>query len=196
MFVLRAALGVALSLLVSCSRPSAEPRVTSTAEAVTVASPQPSAAPPLPAFSGSLGPVEQAARGEGMHTLVALRAATHDAFDRAVFEFAPTADAAFPGYHVSYIDKPARDCGSGDAFWLAGDAWIEVRMTGVHAHTEAGNPTIAERQQKPTLPLFAELRQTCDFEAMVTWVIGVRSPNRLRVLELKDPPRLVLDVLH
>jgi hypothetical protein len=158
----------------------------------------------LPKFEGSLAAVERAAQADVVQTLMAVRSARHEGFDRIVFEFAPQpakpgksgGPIALPGYHVSFIDKPARDCGSGEPFWLAGDAWLEVRMSGVNAHTEAGSPTIAVRKQLTDLPVLAELRQTCDFEAMVTWVLGVRSPNRFRVLELNDPPRIVVDVAH
>ncbi|MBA2378972.1 MAG: hypothetical protein H0V76_05295, partial [Blastocatellia bacterium] len=41
-----------------------------------------------------------------------------------------------------------------------------------------------------------DLKITCDFEAEVTWVAGVASPNRYRVLELKAPTRLVVDIKH
>jgi len=41
-----------------------------------------------------------------------------------------------------------------------------------------------------------ELISTCDFEAEVEWVAGVASPNRYRVLELRNPTRLVVDIKH
>jgi hypothetical protein len=41
-----------------------------------------------------------------------------------------------------------------------------------------------------------ELELTCDFEAVVTWVLGLESPNRYQVRELSNPPRLVVDVRH
>ena len=39
-----------------------------------------------------------------------------------------------------------------------------------------------------------EVELTCDFEVVVTWVLGTKSPNRYRVLELSAPPRLAVDV--
>lgn len=125
-------------------------------------------------------------------TLVAVRTATHKDFDRVVFEF----DERVPGYHTEYIDRPVRKCGSGKVTWMAGDGWLEVRMSPARAHIEQGRSTVAERERMPNLPVLSELELTCDFEAVLTWVFGVASPNRYRVQELTRPPRLVVDVRH
>ncbi len=101
-----------------------------------------------------------------------------------------------PGIHVEYVDEPVRACGSGEAVALPGDAWLEVRITPVHAHTDLGRPTIEERRRAPDLPAVLEIVQTCDFEAVVTWVLAVRSPEGFRLTRLDDPARLVVDVRH
>jgi hypothetical protein len=125
--------------------------------------------------------------------LTDVRAARHSGFDRIVFEFACK---GVPGYHLEYIDKPVRKCGSGDATQLLGVGWLEVRFEAANAHTPSGSPTIAQREQKPELQIVKELEQTCDFEAQVTWVLGTSRPNKYRVLKLDDPPRVVVDVKH
>ncbi|MDR9425709.1 MAG: hypothetical protein RI567_10560 [Marinobacter sp.] len=124
--------------------------------------------------------------------LVDVRTGTHAGFDRVVFEF----DERVPGYHIEYIDKPVRKCGSGKVTPLAGDGWLEVRMYPAKAHTEEGQPTVSNRERMPKLPVLSELELTCDFEAVVTWVFGVESPNRYQVRELSNPPRLVVDLRH
>ena len=124
--------------------------------------------------------------------LVDVRTARNDGYDRIVFELR----GAVPGYHVEYVDSPVRDCGAGDVRTIAGDGWLEVRLSPAVAHTEAGAPTIAERERALALPILRELELTCDFEAVVTWVVGVASPHRYSVLELTDPPRLVIDIQH
>lgn len=124
--------------------------------------------------------------------LVAVRTGTHDGFDRIVFEF----DKRVPGYHIEYIDRPVRKCGSGNVTRIAGDGWLEVRMSPANMHTEEGRTTVAERERIPNLRVLSELELTCDFEAVVTWVFGVKSPNRYQVRELISPPRLVIDVQH
>jgi hypothetical protein len=124
--------------------------------------------------------------------LIAVRTATHDGFDRTVFEF----DEHLPGYHTEYIDQPVRKCGSGKVAQVAGDGWLEVRFYPARARTEEGAPTVAERERMLNMPVLSELELTCDFEVVVTWVLGVQSPNRYRVRELSSPPRLVIDVRH
>lgn len=132
-------------------------------------------------------------RSQPAVTLRAVRSARHADFDRVVFEFE---GGRLPGYHIAYIDAPVRACGSGHTVSMAGDGWLEVRLTPARAHTEAGAPTITERTRAPGLPVVRELAMTCDFEAIVTWVLGAAAPNRYRVTELADPARLVVDVRH
>jgi hypothetical protein len=125
--------------------------------------------------------------------LTDVRAARHAGYDRVVFEFGK---GAAPGFHLEYIDRPVRRCGSGDTTPIAGDGWLEVRFEPANAHTPSGAATIAKREQVVELEIVKELEQTCDFEAVVSWVLGVQRPNRYRVLTLNDPLRLVVDVEH
>jgi hypothetical protein len=156
---------------------------------------QPASVPePLPAdFEGTSGTVVRDGAGKPVATLRDVRVAEHQGFDRVVFEFE---EETIPGYHVEYVDKPVRACGSGEPVALAGDAWLEIRIQPARAHDDEGRPTIAERDRMPGLRIVRQLRATCDFEADVTWVLGVASPNRYRVLELRSPARLVVDVKH
>ena len=39
-----------------------------------------------------------------------------------------------------------------------------------------------------------EMKQVCDFEAVTTWAVGVRSVGHYRVMELRDPSRIVIDI--
>jgi hypothetical protein len=162
---------------------------------VPAAAPAPASEEPLPDALAKLektaGIVDVKREGEPA-VLNSVRAAKNSGFDRVVFEFRDRV----PGYHLEYIDKPVRDCGAGDVKPIAGDAWLEVRFYPAYAHTEAGQPTVAEREISPALPIVREIERTCDFEAVVTWVIGAASPNRYRRFELESPPRLVIDIDH
>ena len=122
--------------------------------------------------------------------LTAVRAAVHEKADRIVFEF----DAPLPGYKLEYIDRPVRQCGSGDMVELPGDAWLSIRFFPANAHTEEGRPTVANRDQSFTDRNLKQLKLICDFEAVVEWVAAVGSPLQYKVLELKAPDRLVIDV--
>jgi hypothetical protein len=129
--------------------------------------------------------------GSEMVTLTAVRTATHAEFERIVFAFEPQ---KLPGYRVEYIDRPVRQCGSGNVVELPGDAWLSIRLEPAQAHTEAGAPTIAERSRTLDYPNIKALRLICDFEGQVEWVAAVASPEHYRTLELREPARLVVDV--
>lgn len=141
-------------------------------------------------FTGTTGPIEKEGAGEPA-LLQAVRTASHEEFDRVVFEFG---GGRLPGYHVEYVDRPLRQCGSGEAVAVAGAAWLRVRLTPANAHNEKGEATVEDRARRLGYANLKELKILCDFEAEVEWVLGVASPNRYRVLELPNPPRLVVDV--
>lgn len=127
----------------------------------------------------------------GIALLRSVRAARHEGLDRVVFEFE---GRALGGYHLEYVDRPVRRCGSGDVAEIEGDAWLAVVFEPAAAHTEAGMPVLAAREQRPRLDVVREIELTCDFEARVSIVLGVAKPNRYRVMELANPTRLVIDV--
>jgi hypothetical protein len=143
-------------------------------------------------FVGTAGITEKPKGTENPALLKAVRFGGHPGFDRAVFEFA----SVTPGYHIEYVDKPVYQCGSGEAVPVRGDGWLLVRFDRTNAHTDQGKPTIGNSEAKPGLSMLKEAEMICDFEADVQWVLGVSSPNRYRVLELKDPARIVIDIKH
>lgn len=129
-------------------------------------------------------------------TLREVRAFSHEVFDRVVWEFD---DLNVPGYHLEYVDRPVRECGSGEVVEVAGEGWLRVRLEPARAHEfigERAQVTVRDRDRRYDFPILRQLTIICDFEAQVEWVLGVSSPNRYRVTELHEPARLVVDVLH
>ena len=122
-----------------------------------------------------------------------IRAGKHPDFDRVVFEFEGN---EVPGYHVEFVDKPVRTCGSGELVQITGYGYLLVRIFPAQSHSNAGKPTLKQQSLSPNFPVIKELKQICDFEAEVQWVLGLSSPNRYRVLELSTPSRLVVDIRH
>jgi hypothetical protein len=193
-------------LLTSCAGGSNTSSIRPASPAAPIASPTApvgeSASTPRPdeateggqtVFEGTAGIVDRKGSGTEAAVLNAVRAASHPEYDRIVFEFAGN---ALPGYHVEYVDKPVRSCGSGEVVPLTGDGWLEIRMTPAAAHDDTGQSTVKTREISLGLAIVKELKLTCDFEADVTWVAGVSSPNKYRVLELANPTRLVVDIKH
>jgi hypothetical protein len=150
--------------------------------------------PPIDLAAGewTAGRIARDHRVTGVATLREVRTARHEGADRIVFVFA---GAELPSYAVEYVDRPVRECGSGHVVTLAGDAWLSIRMEPARAHDDEGRATISDRDRRPELPVVRQLRVTCDFEAVHEWVAGVATPNRFRVLELREPTRLVVDLL-
>jgi hypothetical protein len=150
---------------------------------------------PGTAFEGTAGIIRQQHQVRGAVIVEAARTASHGGFDRVVLEFRGN---EIPSYHLEYVDRPVRDCGSGDAIPVPGDGWLMVRLQPARGHTDDYEPTItrAERRRQLDHPNLKGLVVSCDFEAVMEWVLGVGSPNRYRVMELRDPARLVVDVLH
>lgn len=144
------------------------------------------------AFTGTAGITDKKNEIAGAALLVDVRAARHPEFDRIVFEFR----GDLPSYHIEYIDKPVRQCGSGNAVAIAGDAWLQIRFSPANAHDERGGSTVPMSRSKPDLTVVKEVAATCDFEAEVEWVAGMAKPNKYRLIELKNPTRLAVDIQH
>jgi hypothetical protein len=141
-------------------------------------------------FSGTTEATEKLRADAPVAVLREVRAAGQEGFDRVVFEL-----DTMPGYRIGYVDQPIQ-CGSGEPVELAGAAWLQVQLLPAQAHTEAGEPTVQQRERHLDLPALKELESTCDFEADVTWVLGLASRRPYRVQELASPARLVVDVGH
>lgn len=144
-------------------------------------------------FAGTTALTEKKYEGGGPVLLTAVRTGQHPGFDRIVFEFAGD---RLPSYRIEYIEEPARQCGSGAVVPLGGQARLAIRFSPAAAHTEAGEPTVPERETSPNYKILKELKATCDFEAEVEWVAGLTTPNKYRALELKNPIRLAIDIKH
>jgi len=120
-----------------------------------------------------------------------IRTSTQPEYERIVFVFR---SASLPNWHIEYIDKPVRSCGSGEVVELAGQAWLEIRLEPTNAHDTSGHPTTPWREKQFSYRTLREMKLTCDFEAVTTFVAGFSFPGKYRVLELKDPTRLVVDI--
>jgi hypothetical protein len=121
--------------------------------------------------------------------LVDVRAGGHQDHDRVVFEF----DGPVPLHSVGYVDQLVED-GSGDPVELAGAADLEVVFHGANAHEEDGSPTVSPRRFSPNLTAVKEVAGIGDYEAVVSYGIGVDQRRPIKVYTLSDPSRLVVDV--
>ena len=122
-------------------------------------------------------------------TLVDVRAGRHPGFDRVVFEFR----GGLPEHRVGYVDQLVED-GSGNPVSVAGAADLQVVFQGANAHREDGSPSVSPRRFSPGLAAVKEVAQVGDFEAVVTYGIGLEHRRPITVSTLSGPSRLVIDV--
>jgi hypothetical protein len=121
--------------------------------------------------------------------LVDVRTAHHPGFDQITFEFR----GPRPSHRVGYVSRLVEDA-SGRPVHLAGNAAIEVVFQGANAHDDNGQPTVSPRRFKPGLPSLKEVAQIGDFEAVVTYGLGVDHRVPFKVLELSNPSRIAIDI--
>jgi hypothetical protein len=127
-------------------------------------------------------------------TLVAIRAAYHPEatpkYDRVVFEFS----GVLPFLRIEYIKQLIAD-GSGSPLPITGRAILYVHLTPARAHNDKGQAT-APRNMKLRLPIVKEIVSAGDFEAVVTYGIGLTGKTETRILTMADPSRIVIDFIH
>jgi hypothetical protein len=129
------------------------------------------------------------AGAQSASTLTDVRAGGHTGFDRVVFEF----QGAVPEHRVRYVDQLVQDA-SGRPVSVAGAADLEVVFHGANAHEQDGTPTISPRRFSTGLTAVKEVAEIGDFEAVVTYGIGVDRKRPIKVSTLSNPSRLVIDV--
>jgi hypothetical protein len=142
----------------------------------------------------STSPVSVPARQPVAH-LVAVRAAHQPGSDRVVFEFTEQV----PGYKVAYSPRPIVGT-SGQEVAVAGGAVLVVRMEQASGADLGGDQASATYKGparfKPTgASAVQELARVEDFEAVLTWAVGVAAEAPYKVSTLSGPPRLVIDVV-
>ncbi len=138
--------------------------------------------------------VHQVRSGELAH-LAAVRLARHDGYDRLVLEFTDRV----PGHTVGYRPLPAHADASGEEIPLPGaNALLQVTLTPATATGWTEGPVTYSGPSTVTADtaVVTEAKSAGDFEAMLTWVAGMRAVVPFRVDVLDGPPRLVVDVQH
>lgn len=130
-----------------------------------------------------------------MGRLVAVRLARNDGFDRLVLQFA----AHVPSYRIGYRSLPAYADGSGFEIPLPGaSTFVQISLIGATGtgwidgpQTYFGSSTVTANTAVVT-----EAKAAGDFEAVLNWVVGLRTEAPFSVSVQTAPPRLVIDFVH
>ena len=145
-------------------------------------------------FEGGTDTVTRPAAIAETALLERVAVAGHDGYDRVVFQFRN----GLPGYRVEYVEPPLREDGSGNLVKLAGEAFLVVRMepaSGFDLTVPEGELiyTGPRRITPDRTSVLREVVRTGDFEAVLTWAVGLEARVPFRVLTLDDPFRIVVD---
>lgn len=141
-------------------------------------------------------PVVGEASGSETALLERVAIGRHEGYDRVVFQFRN----AVPGYRVEYVDPPLHEDGSGNEIAVDGSAFVVVRMepaSGFDLSVPEGElvykgPRRLSGAEAGT-SVVREVVRTGDFEAVLTWAVGLSDRVDFRVTKLEGPPRLVVD---
>jgi hypothetical protein len=141
-------------------------------------------------------PVEGEATGTETALLERVAIGRHEGFDRVVFQFRDH----LPGYRIEYVEPPLKEDGSGNVVQIKGNAFVVVRMepaSGFDLTTGEGvmvykGPKRIDGATAGT-PTVREVVRTGDFEAVLSWAVGLEDRVDFRVRTATSPARLIVD---
>lgn len=120
----------------------------------------------------------------------------HEGFDRVVFQFRNHV----PGFRVEYVEPPLKEDGSGNVVKIEGRAFVLVRMepaSGFDLSVEEGELVYkGPRRLKGSAAgtsMIREVVRTGDFEAVLSWAVGLDDKVDFRVQTARAPARLIVD---
>ncbi len=116
-------------------------------------------------------------------TLTAIRAAHHPGFDRLVFEFTGRLPADRGARYVSTVLADP----SGKVVPVSGSAFLLV-------HFSAAGVGKFLKQRSFNLPGLLQLVQAGNFEAVVSYGVGVARKEPIHLFTLTSPSRIVIDI--
>lgn len=134
--------------------------------------------------------------------LTDVRVAAQDGFDRVVFQFQPAKDVppGIPKYALTEVSPPFTADPSDQPLEVEGSEFFQIIFhggTGVDFSGEDYRLTYTgPKEIKPDLDVVAELQEQGDFEATLSWILGLQRPSCPTVKTFKDPLRLVIDLPH
>lgn len=146
----------------------------------------------VPAFDGDTRPDTQEASADALVTVTEVRTGRQDGYDRVVFEVGGTGT---PGWDVQYVDQ-AYSQGSGDPVEVAGDAVLQVTLTGAGYPYATG---VEEWAGPDPLPgngtqTVTEVAWDATYEGTSVAFVGTTGEAPFRVYALEGPTRVVVEV--
>jgi len=124
--------------------------------------------------------------------LSAVRAAAHPGYDRLVFQFA----GPLPSVHlVTWVKQVVYDA-SGKTMVLPGKAFVRVVFKPASAHTSTGQVSVSYSGfvgGVVHLRVLHAVKLAGDFEAVLSFGVGLGQKTRFDAFTLTKPARLIID---
>jgi hypothetical protein len=149
-------------------------------------------------FNGGTAPVHSASKPSETMLLTGVRVDSEVCADRVIFDFRD-ANGEEPGYSVEY--KPAAEAqtedASGNHIPIAGSAFLVVRFEPA-ATADLSGDTLERTYTGPRtitpagMHWVRQVSKTGDFEAVLTWAIGLSSQREFKVTSA--PSRLTIEL--
>ncbi|HEV8627280.1 MAG TPA: hypothetical protein VG034_22770 [Acidimicrobiia bacterium] len=180
-----------------------ESKTTSTATGTAATAPADSSSTASTAAQCTFTGATEAARGGGdapTRLLTDVRVGAHGCYERVTFEFKPQkGDADGPvAWKAAYQAPPITEDGSGRRVQIKGSAFLVVTMTaaGADLSQEAAPATYTGPAsiEAADATRIQQVRRTGDFEAVLTWVIGLDKKRPFHVTTEGGPARVIVDV--
>ena len=126
----------------------------------------------------------------GVSTLTQIRAAHQLGYDRLVFQFSGGLPAE---RSARYVRQVIAD-GSGLPVNVVGSAKLQVRFSTAVGHNDQGSVTYGALRRTYALPEVIQVVNAGDFEAVLSFGVGLARTESFRMFTLTKPYRVVIDV--
>lgn len=192
----RLLLGCALLALAGCggsSSSQSEPPAAGTTTTTTVTTPTTTAEQTDTLAGADTNVVVAPSTAKATSLIDRVAIGHHEGYDRVVFQFR---DEGLPGYRVEYVDPPLKEDGSGNPVDVAGNAFVVVRMepaSGFDLNAGEGQLVYKGPKRLPGTGVVKEAVRTGDFEAVLSWAVGLDGKVPFRVTTASSPSRLIVD---
>jgi len=129
-----------------------------------------------------------------------VRVGTHSGYDRITFEFTSSGEQSTPDvpeFEFTQSNSDLKYDGSGDPMVVNGNAFFSIVFHGASGYdsNQGYKPVYTgSREFKPGFNILTELEQAGDYEATLSWAIGLSRLTCAVLKELKEPVRLVVDL--
>ena len=140
---------------------------------------------------------------EGVYmNLVDVRVGAHNGYDRVVFEFDepdpnPAGNGGIPYFQIKTAKPPFTEDPSDLPVEVEGEAFARIVFQGASGYDFDGNATYdGPRRLTPGFGTLTDVVESGDFEATMTWTLGLSRTTCWEIQELSNPTRLVIDFHH